>query len=364
MHAFQTPLPRLLTAAVWLAIGLACPLAARASDGHPAPAVAKPAVAPASGAMSPFKAKAAEPAAHGETASAKPAAAAPAPGPAAKAGNDVLNKMLTERLAGSGEVVLKTGDPSPLQAAPRKRAAAKPPAADAHAAAKATEHLPHWSYDGAGAPDKWASLDPANATCANGKRQSPIDIRDGIAVNLESVKFDYQPTAFRVLDNGHTVQVNLAAGNSIEVMGRRYELLQFHFHRPSEERVNGKGFDMVAHLVHRDAEGRLAVVAVLLTKGAAQPVLQAVWNSLPLERNEEQAAPASLDLQRLLPEDQRYYTYMGSLTTPPCSEGVLWVVLKAPMQVSAEQIAVFAKLYPMNARPLQGRSGRLIKESN
>jgi carbonic anhydrase len=121
---------------------------------------------------------------------------------------------------------------------------------------------------------------------------------------------------------------------------------------------------MVAHLVHRDAEGRLAVVAVMLTKGAAQPVLQSVWNSLPLERNEEQAAPAPLDLQRLLPDDQRYYTYMGSLTTPPCSEGVLWVVLKSPVQVSAEQIAVFAKLYPMNARPVQARSGRLIKESN
>lgn len=364
MHAFQTPLPRLLTAAVWLAIGLACPLAASASDAPVAPAVAKPAVAPAAGALSPFKAKAGEPAAPGAKAPAAPAPAAPAPAPAATAGNEVLNKMLAERLAGSGEVVLKTGDLSPLQATPRKRAATKPAAADAHAAAKATEHLPHWSYDGAGAPDKWASLDPANATCATGKRQSPIDIRDGIAVNLESVKFDYQPTAFRVLDNGHTVQVNLAAGNGIEVMGRRYELLQFHFHRPSEERVNGKGFDMVAHLVHRDAEGRLAVVAVLLTKGAAQPVLQAVWNNLPLERNEEQAAPTSLDLQRLLPEDQRYYTYMGSLTTPPCSEGVLWVVLKAPMQVSAEQIAVFAKLYPMNARPLQGRSGRLIKESN
>ena len=364
MPAEQTPLPRLLTTAFWLAIGLACPLAAQASDSHPAPAAAKPAVAPASGAMSPFKAKAAEAGAHGAAAEAKPAAPAPAPGPAAAAGNDVLNKMLTQRLAGTGEVVLKTGEASPAPAVRRKRSAAKAAAADAQAAAAATENLPHWSYEGAGAPEKWASLDPANAICANGKRQSPIDIRDGIAVSMESVKFDYQPTAFRVLDNGHTVQVNVGAGNGIEVMGRRYELLQFHFHRPSEERINGRGFDMVAHLVHRDAEGRLAVVAVMLTRGAAQPVLQSVWNNLPLERNEEQAASAVLDLQRLLPDDQRYYTYMGSLTTPPCSEGVLWVVLKAPVQVSAEQIAVFAKLYPMNARPVQARGGRLIKESN
>jgi carbonic anhydrase len=148
------------------------------------------------------------------------------------------------------------------------------------------------------------------------------------------------------------------------VLGRRFELLQFHFHRPSEERINGRQYDMVAHLVHKDAEGKLAVVAVLLDRGAAQPVIQAVWNALPLEKNEAQAAPGTIDLNKLLPEDRRYYTYMGSLTTPPCSEGVLWMVMKTPVPVSPEQVDIFAHLYPMNARPVQRVAGRLIKESD
>ena len=221
-----------------------------------------------------------------------------------------------------------------------------------------------WSYDGPSGPAAWARLQPEFAKCGGGLRQSPIDIRDGIAVQLDPVKFDYHPSAFRVIDNGHTVQVNVAPGNTIEVMGRRFELQQFHFHRPSEEHVAGRQFDMSAHLVHRDAEGRLAVVAVLLERGGAQPVVQSVWNNLPLEKGEELAAPAPIDLQQLLPADRGYYTYMGSLTTPPCSEGVLWMVMKQPVPVSAEQVGIFSRLYPMNARPVQSAAGRMIKESN
>ncbi len=233
--------------------------------------------------------------------------------------------------------------------------------AGAHAAAG---HAAHWAYQGPGAPEVWGQLKPEFSKCSTGQRQSPIDIRSGIQVQLEAIEFDYQPTGFSVIDNGHTVQVNLPPGNAITVMGRRYDLLQFHFHRPSEERINGRQFDMVAHLVHKDAEGRLAVVAVLLDRGASQPVIQNVWNALPLEKGEEQAAPSVIDLKRLLPEDKRYFTYMGSLTTPPCSEGVLWMVMKTPVNISPEQINIFARLYPMNARPIQQVSGRLIKESN
>jgi carbonic anhydrase len=148
------------------------------------------------------------------------------------------------------------------------------------------------------------------------------------------------------------------------VGGKRFDLLQFHFHRPSEERINGRQFDMVAHLVHKDAEGKLAVVAVLLDRGSAQPVIQTVWNALPLEKGEAVPAPTQIDMNQLLPEDRRYYTYMGSLTTPPCSEGVLWMVMKQPVQLAAAQIGIFARLYPMNARPIQKVSGRMIKESN
>jgi len=221
----------------------------------------------------------------------------------------------------------------------------------------------HWSYEGVGGPEAWGRLKPEYAKCTSGTRQSPIDIRDGIQVNLDAVHFAYQPSRFSVIDNGHTVQVNVASGNFIEVMGKRYELQQFHFHRPSEERIDGKQFDMVAHLVHKDADGKLAVVAVLLERGSAQAIVQTVWNNLPLEKGEEQAAQASIDLNQLLPAERGYYTYMGSLTTPPCSEGVLWMVMKKPVPISPEQLAIFARLYPMNARPLQSASGRMIKES-
>ncbi|MEO8807729.1 MAG: carbonic anhydrase family protein [Burkholderiaceae bacterium] len=247
--------------------------------------------------------------------------------------------------------------------AARRTAAAEPRTASSHAGAEAG-HSAHWSYEGRGGPESWGQMKPEFAKCSSGARQSPIDIRDGIKVSLDAVQFDYKPSAFRVIDNGHTVQVNVAAGNSIEVMGRRYELLQFHFHRPSEERIDGKQFDMVAHLVHKDLEGRLAVVAVLLERGSALPIVQSVWNNLPLEKGDEVAARLPLDMGALLPTERSYFTYMGSLTTPPCSEGVLWMVMKNPVQVSAEQIGIFSRLYPMNARPIQSASGRLIKESN
>ena len=238
---------------------------------------------------------------------------------------------------------------------PRKPAAN--PSADAG-------HAAHWSYEGAGGPEGWGRMKPEFAKCSTGSRQSPIDIQGGIKVSLDAVAFDYKPSAFRVLDTGHTVQVNVDPGSSIEVLGRRYELLQFHFHRPSEERIDGKQFDMVVHLVHKDLEGRLAVVAVLLERGSALPIVQSVWNNLPLEKGDEVAAKLPLDLGTLLPAERSYFTYMGSLTTPPCSEGVLWMVMKNPVQVSTEQIGIFSRLYPMNARPVQSASGRLIKESN
>jgi carbonic anhydrase len=244
-----------------------------------------------------------------------------------------------------------------------RRTAVEPRKPAAHAAAEAG-HAAHWSYEGAAGPEGWGQMKPEFAKCSTGSRQSPIDIRDGIKVSLDAVAFDYKTSAFRVLDNGHTVQVNVGPGNSIEVLGRRYELLQFHFHRPSEERINGKQFDMVVHLVHKDLEGRLAVVAVLLERGSALPIVQSVWNNLPLEKGDEVAAKLPLDLGALLPTERSYFTYMGSLTTPPCSEGVLWMVMKSPVQVSVEQIGIFSRLYPMNARPVQSASGRLIKESN
>ena len=234
----------------------------------------------------------------------------------------------------------------------------------ASAAAVPDGHAAHWGYGGAGGPEQWGGMKAEFSTCATGTRQSPIDIRSGVRVDLEPIQFDYRPSGFRVIDNGHTIQVNVGGGNSIEVQGRRYDLVQFHFHRPSEERIDGRQFDMVAHLVHKDPEGRLAVVAVLLDRGSAHPLVQTIWNNLPLEKGEEVAAKAALDMNHLLPADRRYFTYMGSLTTPPCSEGVLWMVMQQPVPIATDQINVFSRLYPMNARPIQSAAGRLIKQSN
>jgi carbonic anhydrase len=303
------------------------------------------------------------------------AAAASQP-PAHEDPMDKLRRRLGETLgqgasldaAGAGELRVSRRDAPSVRkgTAPALQAAHGEHSAAAHDAGERAGHAAaaHWSYDGAAGPAAWARLKPEFAKCGSGSRQSPIDIRDGIQVQLDPVQFDYKPSAFRVIDNGHTVQVNVAPGNFIDVLGKHFELQQFHFHRPSEERVDGKQFDMVAHLVHKDIEGRLAVVAVLLERGSAQGVIQTVWNNLPLERGEEQAARVEIDLAQLLPRERGYFTYMGSLTTPPCSEGVLWMVMKQPVSVSAEQIGVFSRLYPMNARPIQSAGGRMIKESN
>lgn len=253
----------------------------------------------------------------------------------------------------------------PRKPKPKKKKA-KPAAKPENAETKPaqSEHEVHWSYEGEGAPANWSKLSAANALCATGKRQSPIDIRDGIHVDLEPIKFDYQNAQFTVVDNGHTIQVNIGEGNTLTVMGRTYQLVQFHFHRPSEERINGRSYEMVAHFVHKDMEGRIAVVAVLFERGPLEnPQIQTVWNNLPLEVGQTVSPAAVLDLSKLLPTTRDYWTYMGSLTTPPCSEDVLWMVMKQPIQVSGDQIAIFSRLYKNNARPVQPSNGRLIKES-
>lgn len=254
------------------------------------------------------------------------------------------------------ELMLATSGPK--KQAPKKKATVEevPPAPD-------FSHV-HWGYAGLGNPENWGKIKPNYATCGTGSRQSPIDIRGGIKVDLEPIRFDYRNTEFRIVDNGHTVQVEVGEGNSITVMGRTWPLVQFHFHRPSEERINGKAYDMVAHLVHKDYDNSIAVIAVLMEKGMEHPIIQTLWNYMPLEVGMESAPPnVTIDLSKLLPEKREYYTYMGSLTTPPCTENVLWMVFKNPVQVSQEQIGIFARLYPNNARPVQPVNDRLIKGS-
>lgn len=276
---------------------------------------------------------------------------------------DALRQRLAERLSTKGEGAV-TAKPAPTISRGAPKAAAH--AASKAEAAKAGAKVDRWGYTGDVGPEHWAEMAPEFKQCGVGTRQSPIDIRDGVAVDLEKIAFDYKASGFSVLDNGHTVQVTVAPGNGLTVMGKRYELVQVDFHRPSEERVNGRQFDMSAHLVHKDAQGRLAIVAVLLDRGAdnkPQPLIQTLWGNLPLERGEAVTAQVQVDLTQLLPDNRGYYTYMGSLTTPPCTEGVLWMVMRQPVPLTTQQIGVFSRLYPMNARPLQAGSGRLIKES-
>lgn len=287
----------------------------------------------------------------------KAAAAPPAPVPAAPAAPTAkaptAKVVVTERPAvNRHELERLYATSGPRKAAPKKK---EDPALQ-------YQHI-HWDYQGEGAPANWSKLKAEYATCGMGRRQSPIDIRDGIKVDLEPIQFNYKPTQFRITDNGHTIQVDVGEGNSIKVMEREFQLIQFHFHRPAEERVNGRSFDMVAHLVHKDDNGKLAVIAVLMKKGSEHPLIQALWNSMPLERGQSIEPSTIINMNHLLPEARPYYTYMGSLTTPPCTEDVLWMVFKQPIEVSQQQVSIFSRLYPNNARPIQPTFERLIKET-
>ncbi len=224
-------------------------------------------------------------------------------------------------------------------------------------------HPPHWSYQGATDAGHWAALDDANKSCAISREQSPIDIDVARAkkASLAPIVFMYPSGSADVINNGHTVQVNLAPGGSIKVDGQNASLLQFHFHTPSEEKFNGKNYPMVAHFVHKSADGKLSVVAVLLKEGKENAALKAVFAGLPAEG--QHTALSAFDPAAVLPANRAYYRFMGSLTTPPCSDGVRWQVLKEPVEVSKDQIASFQKLYHMNARPVQPLNDRVIEVS-
>jgi len=177
--------------------------------------------------------------------------------------------------------------------------------------------------------------------------------------------FDYKATTLNIIDNGHTIQVNVAPGSTLSVGDKSYSLKQFHFHHPSEEHVNGKGFPLVAHLVHQDSEGHLAVVAILFEEGQANTLVNSLWSNIPANKGKAEDVPSvSVQALDLLPVERSYFTYPGSLTTPPCSEGVIWYVLKSHPTVSTQQIATFSTIYPLNARPIQPRNGRSILESH
>ncbi|MBH0779277.1 carbonic anhydrase family protein [Nocardia sp. NEAU-351] len=219
---------------------------------------------------------------------------------------------------------------------------------------------PHWDYDADG-PDHWADIDNRYTVCGRGAEQSPIDLADHAPVDSrDHIDIDYGPVAsVELVNTGHTVQANLPEGSPhrIVVGGRAFTLTQFHFHAPSEHTIDGVGTAMELHLVHRDAAGGLAVLAVLLTEGPNSP-FASVLTDLP--RAGEKRTLGPVDPRTFLPGDRTQFRYAGSLTTPPCTEGVAWTVLHNPVTVAAAEIERYRALFPHTNRPAQPRNGRSV----
>jgi carbonic anhydrase len=229
----------------------------------------------------------------------------------------------------------------------------------------ADKNAPNWGYVGQTSPEHWSELSPSYSACQVGSDQSPINLHDAIKADLAEVKVDYQPIPLRILNTGRTIQVNAAPGNRIVLDGEEFELKQFHFHHPSEHTVDGTAFPMEAHFVHQNAKGEYAVLGVFLKEGAENTAFRSVWNALPKQQsNEQTVSGVQIDLNSLLPSDRNTYRYFGSLTTPPCSETVKWVIFEAPLELSAAQLTEFGEIFPLNARPVQSLKRRFLLRSN
>ncbi|TFW30121.1 carbonic anhydrase [Massilia horti] len=222
----------------------------------------------------------------------------------------------------------------------------------------------HWTYQGPTGATHWAELDKSFSACKLGTHQSPINIDTQRVEHaaLVPIRFAYKTEPGEVVNNGHTIQINLPKGSVATIDGVEYRLVQFHFHTPSEEKIDGKNYAMVAHLVHQNAKGQLAVIAVLFNEGKENQALKPIFDNLPPKEGESKNLHA-VEPAGLLPANRAYYTYVGSLTTPPCKEEVRWLVLKTPNELSASQLNAFRKLYKMDARPVQALNNRVVQDS-
>lgn len=219
----------------------------------------------------------------------------------------------------------------------------------------------HWGYEGDAGPSHWGELSADFRTCTIGVQQAPIDLSGAIKAQPGPLQVEHRPMPLRVVNNGHTIQVNTPPGNRLEIAGKAYDLLQFHFHHPSEHLLAGKAFDLECHFVHKAADGALAVIGVFIRPGAANASLTPIWQAMPSAAGPEKTVSGVLvDTAGLLPKQRGYYRYFGSLTTPPCSEGITWTVFRTPVHASPEQIRRFAALFPMNARPAQPLNRRFL----
>ena len=231
---------------------------------------------------------------------------------------------------------------------------------------QAGEQKVHWGYEGSNNPTEWGKLSPEFVTCEAGHSQSPIDIHSFKEKTLSEtinadIEFDYQSAPLEVVNNGHTIQVNYPQGSSVKINGKKYELLQFHFHTPSEHTFDGEAYPMEAHLVHKNHSGEYAVIGLLIKAGQNNQLMKTVWAQIPETGEVKTFRDISIDASSFLPANQTYYSYQGSLTTPPCSEGVNWYIMQEPIEASEQQIEQFTTIYKLNARPVQPLHGRVIK---
>ena len=238
----------------------------------------------------------------------------------------------------------------------------------AQAAPVGPPHPAHWAYEGALGPTHWGEEDPRAASCQIGDEQSPIDIHPSRLMQVDwltPITLKYKADKdVELVNNGHTFQVNYDQGSRMTFLGKEYELVQFHWHTPSEHTINGQPAAMELHLVHAtpDSFKRLAVLGILITEGADNPTMAKFWSQIPEKEGPPAKTKIEVNATDLIPKNTRYYNYDGSLTTPPCSQGVQWILLKDPITASRAQIEKFRGLFHENARPVQPIKDRFIRE--
>ncbi|HEU4364601.1 MAG TPA: carbonic anhydrase family protein [Candidatus Krumholzibacteria bacterium] len=234
----------------------------------------------------------------------------------------------------------------------------------------ASHEAPHWSYEGETGPGNWGTLDAEWSPCGDGERQSPIDIDQTVQADLPEMSAAFQPASLKIIhnehvadgiNNGHTVQINYSEGDVLTIGAEQFQLVQYHFHSPSEHTVRGRHYPMEMHLVHKSAADKLAVVGVFIEEGAHNTAFDPIWSNLPATRGDEtHLENVMVDVNQLLPASTKSYRYDGSLTTPPCSEGVKWIVMATPIQLSTDQIGAFRNIINGNNRPVQPLNGRSV----
>lgn len=232
-----------------------------------------------------------------------------------------------------------------------------------HGAGSAHGATKHWDYGGETGPAHWGDLSAEFRVCEFGFEQAPVGLRNAVSAELTGVEPEFRATPLKIVNNGHTIQINCAPGSRSRIEGRYFDLLQFHFHHPSEHLLSGRVFEMELHFVHKSGDGRLAVLGVFIRKGAQNAALAPIWASMPMETGPVQEIGTRIHPAALLPSRSRFFRYQGSLTTPPCSEGVLWAVFEEPIEASEDQTRKFAGLFPVNARPAQPVNRRFLLQS-